>query len=338
VLPQLVSTYNNTVHSVIKVEPAVALRLGLADDQDLLGYVRANDFRAAKKLMGPDQHPLNVGDRCRVSVFAISSEARRLRGDVGGRKASQETNWSRAIFTVRNRSSGTALARPEYRLQELGFGKRRPTFYRHELLGPIDVDRLRDDVAKPPSKDQMAELEADALAEIEREAADAETVDQIKQAVDAPTSANDARLLDAKVKKTFTDGALKGTVVRHMVIPLAMVGNGDVAAGERWLVRYENNKEQLVTPQELLDILVADSPKAKVADDPLASDPLLGRQLRAPEADDPDVGTILSVVLKKPAGAKKKRVRHYTVEWRSPEGQVTLVREYQKIELAPFLV
>jgi hypothetical protein len=66
VLPQLVSTYNNTVHSVIKVEPSTALRLGLQGDQDLLEYVRANDFRAAKRLMGVDQHPLNVDDRCRV--------------------------------------------------------------------------------------------------------------------------------------------------------------------------------------------------------------------------------------------------------------------------------
>ena len=211
------------------------MRLGMQGDQDVLEYVRANDFRAAKKLMGPYQHPLNVGDRCRVSVFAISSEARRLRGDIGGRKASQETNWSRAIFTVRNRSSGTALARPEYRLEEIGFGKRRPTFYRHELLGPIDVDRLRDDVAKPPPKDQMADLEADALAEIEREAADVETAEQVKQAIDAPASANDARFLDAKVKKTFTDGALKGTVVRHVMLPMEMVGEGDVAAGERRL-------------------------------------------------------------------------------------------------------
>ena len=70
-------------------------------------------------------------------------------------------------------------------------------------------------------------------------------------------------------------------------------------------------------PQELLDILVAEPPKAKASEDPLASDPLLGRQLRAPEADDPDVGTILSVVLKKPAG-KKKRTRYYTVESGDP--------------------
>ena len=95
-----------------------------------------------------------------------------------------------------------------------------------------------------------------------------------------------------------------------------------------------------MTSQELLDILVADPPKAKTADDPLANDPLLGRQFRSPVANDPNVGTILSVVLKKPAGTKrkKKRVRHCTVEWRSPAGQVTFVLEYQRFEVVPFLV
>ena len=85
------------------------------------------------------------------------------------------------------------------------------------------------------------------------------------------------------------------------------------------------------------DILVAEAPMPKPADDPMANDPLLGRQLRAPDVDDPDVGTVLSVVLKKPAG-KKKRTWHYTVEWRSPDGQVTLVREYERFEVAPFLI
>ena len=45
----------------------------------------------------------------------------------------------------------------------------------------------------------------------------------------------------------------------------------------------------------------------------------------------------MSVVLKKPAG-KKKRAWHYTVEWRSSDGQVTLVREYERFEVTPFLV
>ena len=58
-------------------------------------------------------------------------------------------------------------------------------------------------------------------------------------------------------------------------------------------------------PQEFLDILVAEVPKTKVADNPLANDPLLGHELRSPEDDDPDMGTVLSVVLKKLVGAKR---------------------------------
>ena len=117
----------------------------------------------------------------------------------------------------------------------------------------------------------MSALEDNALAEIEREVADAETAAQVKQTFDAPPSANDTQFLDAKVKKTFTDGVLKGTVVRHVVLPMGMVGEGDVAANERWLIKFENAKEQQVTPQELLDILVAEALLANV--------PLLDRQL-----------------------------------------------------------
>ena len=186
----------------------------------------------------------------------------------------------------------------------------------------------------------MSALEDNALAEIKREAANVETAAQVKQTIDAPASANDVQFLEAKVKKTFTDGVLKGTVVQHVVLPLEVVSEGDVAVGERWLVRYENNKEELLTPQELLDILVAEAPKSKAADDPwpttlcwaASSDRLKTTTLTwAPSS-------VLSVVLKKLAGAKKKRVRHYTVEFWNPAGQATLVREFQKFELTPFLV
>ena len=52
------------------------------------------------------------------------------------------------------------------------------------------------------------------------------------------------------------------------------------------------------------------------------------------------MSTILSVILKKPTGAKKKKkqTRHYTVEWQSPAGQVTLMRENERFEVVPFLV
>ena len=42
---------HSTVHSAICVEPNVALRLGPANDAYLLAFVRANDFRTAKKLI-----------------------------------------------------------------------------------------------------------------------------------------------------------------------------------------------------------------------------------------------------------------------------------------------
>ena len=60
VLPLLVETFN-TLHSVIKVELSTALRLALAGDQDLLGYVRANDFKAAKKPHGGRPTPSGGG-------------------------------------------------------------------------------------------------------------------------------------------------------------------------------------------------------------------------------------------------------------------------------------
>ena len=82
------------------------------------------------------------------------------------RKASEQTNWTRGLFTVSNRSAGTDLAFPEYRLREFP----RSIFYRYELLGPIDESRLRKDVGKPPPRDTNAELEADAVAELGQEA------------------------------------------------------------------------------------------------------------------------------------------------------------------------
>ena len=62
----------------------------------MLGYVRHNNFVASKKLMGIDGKPLSVGGRVRVSIYAISSEARRMRAQ---RKASEQTNWTRGLFT-----------------------------------------------------------------------------------------------------------------------------------------------------------------------------------------------------------------------------------------------
>ena len=193
-------------------------------------------------------------------------------------------------------------------------------------------------MAKPPQKDPVAALEESALGDIKAAAEDAKEAAEIESAMAKALCAEDARFLGAKVRKVFSDGTLKGTVKRHVVLPNMKDEDDD---GERWLISFENGKEQLVRPQELLDILVGDEGGAAVQkEDPLANDPLIGRKLRAPEADDEDVGTILSVTLKKPQGAKKKakRVRHYYVEWRDPQGELTLTREYVRAEVAPYLI
>jgi hypothetical protein len=218
----------------------------------------------------------------------------------------------------------------------------------------------------------MARLELDALADIEAGAEEAEEADALQQAVDADPSPDDARFLNAKVRKVFADGTFEGLVKRHVILPEAFRGKAqaqvqpqeeskeepaqlqeskeeaedDEDDGERWLVEFSNGRQQLVRPQELLDILVGDDSAAaaaaaaggqKKASDPLASDPYIGRQVRPPTADDPDMGTIVRVVLKKVQG-KKKRVRVYTIEWRNPQGGVEFTRDYERFEFMPFLV
>jgi hypothetical protein len=49
--------------------------------------------------MCEDGKHLQVNDRVRVSIFSISSQARREREK---RKASEQANWLRAIFTIKN--------------------------------------------------------------------------------------------------------------------------------------------------------------------------------------------------------------------------------------------
>ena len=52
------------------------------------------------------------------------------------RKASEQTNWTRGLFTVSNRSAGTDLAFPEYRLREFP----RSIFYRYERAQACEGD------------------------------------------------------------------------------------------------------------------------------------------------------------------------------------------------------
>ena len=343
VLPNLVHSYNATEHSVTKVEPAIALAGGLRGDADLLAFVRHNNFKASKKLMlmGVDGKHLQVGDRVRVSIFAISSQARREREK---RKASEQANWSRAIFTVKNRSAGTELAFPSYRLREFGNSA---IFYRYELLGPIDESRLRKDVAKPPAKDNMKELEDNAVAELTAATAAVLPPSSMKK----PTNKEDARFVGMRVRKEFVDaGSVDGIVVGH--VPAVEADLSD----EKWIVQYTNGKQEALDPQTLLDIMVVAPIKGggttdKDDDDKVAStkedtntskknkadDPLIGRQVG--NAEDEDVGEIIEVRWRKYGGKKRKRA---VVKWGTPlekaDGTLTYTKEYFASDLTPLLL
>ena len=331
VLQDLVHTYNVTVHSVTKTEPAIALASGLRGDADMLAYVRHNNFAASKKLMGIDGKPLNVGDRVRVSIFAISSQARRERES---RKASEMSNWTRGIFTVKNRSSGTELAFPEYRLREFP----RSIFYRYELLGPIDESRLRNDLAKVPPRDNSKDLEDDAVAELS---------DVILPASNKTIDKDDARFMGASVRREFEDATLDGTVISHVKPVEADLSD------EKWVIEYANGKQQAVSPQELLDLLVGEPvqpPKTKAkkattkqpkpTPKPQAPDPLVGRQVRTwmdlPSGKEAQVaGTIVDVQSRKKQG-KKKAGRYYDVSY---EGRYKVPNEWIHVsEIKPILI
>ena len=332
VLPNLVHSYNVTEHSVTKVEPAIALAGGLRGDADLLAFVRHNNFNASKKLMGVDGKHLQVGDRVRVSIFAISSQARREREK---RKASEQANWSRAIFTVKNRSAGTELAFPSYRLREFGNSA---IFYRYELLGPIDESRLRKDVAKPPPKDNMKELEDDAVAELAAAAAPAVLP---PSSMKKPTTKEDGRFVGMRVRKEFADaGSFDGIVVGH--VPAVEADLSD----EKWIVQYTNGKQEALDPQTLLDIMVVapikgvDDAGGKAAakkKSTKADDPLIGRQVG--NAEDEDVGEIVEVRWRKFGGKKRKRA---VVKWGTPlekaDGTTTFTKEYFVSDLTPLLL
>jgi hypothetical protein len=339
VLPNLVHSYNVTEHSVTKVEPAIALAGGLRGDADLLAFVRHNNFKASKKLMGVDGKHLQVGDRVRVSIFAISSQARREREK---RKASEQANWSRAIFTVKNRSAGTELAFPSYRLREFGNSA---IFYRYELLGPIDESRLRKDVAKPPPKDNMKELEDDAVAELTAATAAVLPPSSMKK----PTTKEDGRFMGMRVRKEFADaGSFDGIVVGH--VPAVEADLSD----EKWIVQYTNGKQEAVDPQTLLDIMVvvavpikgddagddkaaAEQQKKTQKKNTKADDPLIGRQVG--NVEDEDVGEIVEVRWRKFGGKKRKRA---VVKWGTPlekaDGTLTFTKEYFVSDLTPLLL
>ena len=59
-----------------------------------------------------------------------------------------------------------------------------------------------------------------ALAEIREAATDAREADLIDKAVEKQPSAESMRFLQAKVRRVFSDGALKGVVRKHVMLPV----------------------------------------------------------------------------------------------------------------------
>jgi hypothetical protein len=139
------------------------------------------------------------------------------------------------------------------------------------------------------------------------------------------------------MRREFEDTTLDGTVVSH-VKPV----ESDLS-DEKWIVEYENGKQQPVSPQELLDLLVGEpvqppkpppkktaKQKAKPTTKPKAPDPLIGRQIRAwvdlPSGKEAQVtGTIMDAESRKKQGKKKKAGRCYDVAY---EGRYQLQNEW----------
>jgi len=134
-LEDIVFAYNSSGHSTIGgLEPAVALHKSLQGDNETIQYVRTKNFIAAKKRMGVEGSLLEVGQKIRVSIYAISSAARKMKkGMSKARKPSQVENYTRSVFTISHISKGTALQHRQYRLREL-----RGIFWRTELLPVSD--------------------------------------------------------------------------------------------------------------------------------------------------------------------------------------------------------
>jgi hypothetical protein len=93
VLSDLVFSYNASVHSTIGVEPSVAVHQSLSGDQEMIDYIRIKSFRAAKKSMSQEGPMLEKGDLVRISIYAISNEARR-QVNFGARSRRSLRRWS----------------------------------------------------------------------------------------------------------------------------------------------------------------------------------------------------------------------------------------------------
>jgi hypothetical protein len=306
-------TYNTSVHSTIGAEPAVALAGFVSQDAESIAYVRAKHQAYVKKSLSKSGPPLPPGAQVRVSIYSISSAARRERSkNTVGRKASMQQNFTKGIFTVRTRSTPKVpyLSNPVYQIAEFPSFR----FYRNEIL-PVNLKTLRKDTGPVPARDRMAELE-DAAVEDAR-------VEEADQSNTADTNPS-LRFIGARVEKRFTDieGAITGVVIRH-VPPNSDAGGDDKQYdndpsndvdtdggfyGERFVVRWDKTgKIQQITPQELLAIMVGGAPPdddQEVEQRPEQPKPkkmtamqkkYIGMVLKADQENDNDTGAVVKV-------------------------------------------
>jgi hypothetical protein len=347
VLANLLHRYNTLPHGTTGVEPALARHA--INDPELLAYIQEKNKRAAKKSMGIDGSLLEKGQRMRLAVTAISSEARKDDKSYAGRKSSELTNYSRRIFTVRSRSKGTELMFPQYRLEEF---KNAAIFWRYELL-PVDESQLRKDMAPLKPKDKLERLEREAVEKLTSAESSSTTSNNNTATAGQDTT---RRFIGMAVEKQFVDSPdgrpVQGAVVGHR--PAA----ADETKAETWVVEYmqpgKKGVREEVTPQELLDMLKGDSGNLADADeDPKtdkpekqggssssssgSTDPLIGRQVG--NVEDDDIGVIIDVKFRKYNGKKRKRA---IVKWNTPlekaDGSLTYTKQYFVSDLKPLLL
>jgi hypothetical protein len=148
---------NSTPHTGYKLPPQQVwekAREGRPGyDEDLYQYVLAANLRQSQKTVETSSErlgaPLKPGDRVRIALTALSSQARKEAKAKGGpfAKPSERANWTRAIFTVKSASKGTVHAQRRYMIHGLG----RLHIYQHETQRVrADVSKVRAD-ERPPS-------------------------------------------------------------------------------------------------------------------------------------------------------------------------------------------
>ena len=316
-LDAVVHQLNSTPHHNTKVPPAVALHAFLNGDNQMVEYVVERQKRAAAKSLSREQPRLAVGQAVRLSIYAISSAARKQRSHMTkGRKASQLASWTRAIFHVSHVSAGTVLSHAIYRVTELP----RKRFFRNELA-PLSEDELRGDAAPPRPKDRMNNLERRALDRL---------IEQNE--ADGGEKEPNRFVGTAVVRRPFLDREEPqvGRVVGHIPPSREVLADraldydddpsndfedDDGNFGERYVIEYEGGYQEQMTPDELMMYLSAedteayaregegDEAKTDSSDDD--AQPVrkltalerryLGMIVEADPDNDSDVGTVIKV-------------------------------------------